>query len=166
MHFRACAEHTSGNDVISGHVTSCYFIPIRTPSGDVTSSNTCVMARSPLLPLKYALSYPDILLWYLDLGGHPINNPCKIYQGRQSSCPLWSSVKGIARVFNWLKCLGGIMHLKPTTGCQISTLIFENKLWRGVLYEYPMKNISRTQSSCPPLAKLKVLTGSLTDLSA
>jgi hypothetical protein len=24
------------------------------------------------------------------------------------------------------------MHLKPTAGCQISTLIFENKLWRGV----------------------------------
>jgi hypothetical protein len=23
-----------------------------------------------------------------------------------------------------LKCLGGIMHLKPTSGCQISTLIF------------------------------------------
>jgi hypothetical protein len=23
-----------------------------------------------------------------------------------------------------LKCLGGIMHLKPTAGCQISTLIF------------------------------------------
>jgi hypothetical protein len=50
MHFRACAEHTSGNDVTSGHVTSCYFIPVRTASGDVTSSNTCVMARSPLLP--------------------------------------------------------------------------------------------------------------------
>jgi hypothetical protein len=23
------------------------------------------------------------------------------------------------------------MYLKPTAGCQISTLIFENKLWRG-----------------------------------
>jgi hypothetical protein len=48
--------------VTSGHVTSCYFIPVRTASGHVTSSNTCVMARSPLLPLNYALSYPDILL--------------------------------------------------------------------------------------------------------
>ena len=28
MHFRACAEHTSGNDVTSGHVTSCYIIPV------------------------------------------------------------------------------------------------------------------------------------------
>jgi hypothetical protein len=31
-------------------------------SGDDTSSNACVMARYPLLPLNYALSYPDILL--------------------------------------------------------------------------------------------------------
>jgi hypothetical protein len=52
MHFRACAEHTSGNDVTSGHVTSCYFIPVRAASGDVTSSHACVMARSPLLPLR------------------------------------------------------------------------------------------------------------------
>ena len=58
------------------------------------------------------------------------------------------------------------MHLKPTAGCQISILIFENKLWRGGLYKHPIKNISRTQSSCPLLAKLKVLYGSLTDLSA
>ena len=46
----------------SGHVTSCDFNPVRAASGDVTSSNACVMARSPLLPLNYALSYPDILL--------------------------------------------------------------------------------------------------------
>jgi hypothetical protein len=117
VHFRACAEHTSGNDVTSGHVTSCYFTPVRATSGYVTSSNACVMARSPLIPLNYALSYLDILLWYLDLGGRPINNPWKIYQGRQSSCQLWTSVKGIARAFNWHKCLGGIMHLKPTAGC-------------------------------------------------
>jgi hypothetical protein len=41
-------------------------------------------------------------------------------------------------------CLGGIMHLKPTAGCQRSILIFENKLWREGLYKYPIKNISRT----------------------
>ena len=49
------------------------------------------------------------------------------------------------------------MHLKPTVGCQISTLIFINitlKIYQG------------RQSSCPPLAKLKVLPGSLSDLSA
>ena len=36
------------------------------------------------------------------------------------------------------------MHLKPTAECQISTLIFEKKMWRGGLYKYPMKNISKT----------------------
>jgi hypothetical protein len=58
------------------------------------------------------------------------------------------------------------MHLTPTAGFQISTLIFENKMWRGGLYKYPMNNISRTAKFCPPLAKLKVLPGTLTDLSA
>jgi hypothetical protein len=62
MHFRACAEYTSGIDVTSGQVTSCDVIPVRAASGDVTSSNACVMARSPLLPPNYAWSYPDILL--------------------------------------------------------------------------------------------------------
>ena len=109
----------------------------------------------PLLPLKYALSYPDILLWYLDLGGHPINNPWQIYQGRQSSCPLWPSVKGIARAFNWLKCLGGIMLLKPTARCQISTLIFENKLWRGVSINIPWKIYQERQSSSPLWISMK-----------
>ena len=37
------------------------------------------------------------------------------------------------------------MHLNPTAGFQISTLIFENKLWRGGLYKYPMKSISRME---------------------
>ena len=58
------------------------------------------------------------------------------------------------------------MHLKPIAGCQISTLIFENKLWRGGLYKYFIKIYQGRQSSCPLLAKLKVLPGSLTDLNA
>jgi hypothetical protein len=58
------------------HVTS---FPVWAASGDVTSSNACVMARSPLLSPKYALSYPDILLWYLDLGG-PYAYPMKNYR--------------------------------------------------------------------------------------
>ena len=58
------------------------------------------------------------------------------------------------------------MHLKRTAECQLSTLIFEKKMWRGGLYKYPMKNISRTAKFLPLLAKLKVLPGSLTDLSA
>jgi hypothetical protein len=32
----------------------------------------------------------------------------------------WDALSHLGR----LKCLGGIMHLKHTAGCQISTLIF------------------------------------------
>jgi hypothetical protein len=31
------------------------------------------------------------------------------------------------------------MHLKPTAGFQISTLIFEKKIVEGALYKYPME---------------------------
>jgi hypothetical protein len=33
------------------------------------------------------------------------------------------------------------MHLKPTAGCQISILIFEEILWRGVSINIPYKYI-------------------------
>jgi hypothetical protein len=69
-------------------------------------------------------------------------------------------------IFLWNINRGGIMHLKPTAGCQISILIFEKILWRGVLYKYPIKIYQERPSSCPLLAKLKVLPGSLTDISA
>ena len=52
------------------------------------------------------------------------------------------------------------MHLKRTAGCQISTLIFEKKLWRGVSINITCKIYQGRQSSCPLLAKLKVLPGS------
>jgi hypothetical protein len=51
--------------------------------------------------------------------------------------PTFGQVKGIARVFNWLKCLGGIMHLTPTAGFQNINFDFENKLWRGVSINIP-----------------------------
>jgi hypothetical protein len=57
------------------------------------------------------------------------------------------------------------MHLKPTAGFQISILIFEKKLWRGGLYKHPIKIYQGQQNSCPLLAKLKILHGSLTDVS-
>jgi hypothetical protein len=41
------------------------------------------------------------------------------------------------------------MHLKPTAGFQISTLIFEKKIVEGGLYEYHMENISRTAKFLP-----------------
>jgi hypothetical protein len=45
--------------------------------------------------------------------------------------------------------MGGFLHLMPTAGCQISILIFEEVFFvEWDLYEYPMKNILRTQSSC------------------
>ena len=41
------------------------------------------------------------------------------------------------------------MHLKPTAGCQISTLIFEKTIVEGGLCKYPMKNISKTAKFLP-----------------
>ena len=67
----------------------------------------------------------------------------------QSSWPLGVYVKGIARAFNKFKYLGGFLHLKPTVGCQISTLIFEKKIMEGCLYKYSMKNILRTAKFLP-----------------
>jgi hypothetical protein len=43
------------------------------------------------------------------------------------------------------------MHLKPTAGCQISTLIFEKNIVERGHYKYPMKNISRTSKFLPTL---------------
>ena len=46
---------------------------------------------------------------------------------RQSSSPLGVLIKCIAEGFNWFKFMGGFLHLKPTAGCQITTLIIEKK---------------------------------------
>ena len=92
-------------------------------------------------------------------GGTSINIPWKIYQGRQ--------IKGIVRVLNWLKSLGGIMYFKSTAGCQLSTLIFENKLWRvGSLWISHEKYIKHGKVLAHLGLRLKVLSGSLTDVSA
>jgi hypothetical protein len=42
------------------------------------------------------------------------------------------------------KCLGGILHLKLTAGCQILTLIFGFFFGGEGSYKYPMKNCQRT----------------------
>jgi hypothetical protein len=55
------------------------------------------------------------------------------------------------------------MHLKPTAGCQISILIFEKKLWRGVS-NYPLKYIKNGNVLAHFGLRLKVLPGSLADL--
>jgi hypothetical protein len=58
------------------------------------------------------------------------------------------------------------MHLKPTVGGQISTLIFENKLWMGVSINIQYKYIKDGKILAHFQLRLKVLPGSLTDLSA
>jgi hypothetical protein len=83
-------------------------------------------------------------LWYLDLLGDPINIPLKIGKGLQSSFSLGVYIKGIDRTFNWHKCLGGILHFKPTAGCQILILIY-GFFSGGGPYKYPMKNCQRTE---------------------
>jgi hypothetical protein len=47
------------------------------------------------------------------------------------------------------------MHIKPTAGCQISTLIFEKIIVEGDLYKYPLKNISRTAKFLPTCVQIK-----------
>ena len=86
-------------------------------------------------------------IWKQIVDGVSINIPWQIYQGRHSSCPRWAQIKGSARALNWLKCLGGIMHLKPTAWCQISTLIF----WfgRGDPIHIPWTNTEGWQNSLP-----------------
>ena len=64
-------------------------------------------------------------LWYLDFPmGGAINLPLKITKRQQNSFSIEFYLKDIARTVNWVKCQGRILHLKPTAGCQISTLIF------------------------------------------
>ena len=56
--------------------------------------------------------------------GGPFKYLFKNCRGTAKFFPTWVYIKGISRTFKWHKCLGGFMHLKPTAGCQISTLIF------------------------------------------
>jgi hypothetical protein len=46
------------------------------------------------------------------------------------------------------------MHLKPTEGYEISILIFEKNCGGG-LYNYPIKNISRTAKFLPTFGLVK-----------
>jgi hypothetical protein len=102
------------------------------------------------LAKRWARTLPFLIYFLWDIYRDPPNNlfsSIKIdisYLAVGLRCIIppryWSQLKTRA-VFNWLKCLGVIMHLKPTAECQISTLIFEKKLWRGGLYKYHMKNI-------------------------
>jgi hypothetical protein len=83
------------------------------------------------------------------LEGVSINIPWNINLGRQSFYPLGVSINGIGGTFDWQKYLGGFLHVKPTAGCQISTLIFDFFCFGGGLYKYSMKNILRTANFLP-----------------
>jgi hypothetical protein len=76
-------------------------------------------------------------IWKQIVEGCLYKYPMKNISRTAKFLPIFGKVKSIFRVFNWLKCLGGIMHFKPTEGCQISTLIFENKLWKGFSINIP-----------------------------
>jgi hypothetical protein len=108
-------------------------------------------------------------------GGRKLCRPWYIFHGIFIETPLhnlfsnikvdiWHPAVGLRCIIPPRHFLGGIMHLKPTAGCQISIFIFEKKLWRGFSINIPWKIYQGRQSSCPPLPKLKVLPGSLTDL--
>ena len=58
------------------------------------------------------------------------------------------------------------MHLKPTAGCQISILIFEEILWRGVSINISSKYIKDGKVLAHLGVRLKILPRSLTDVSA
>ena len=58
------------------------------------------------------------------------------------------------------------MHLTPTAGFQNINFDIWKQIVEGGLYEYPIKIYEGRQSSCPLLAKLMVLPGSLSDFSA
>jgi len=77
--------------------------------------------------------------------------------------------KGIVRAFNWRKCLCGFLHLKPTAGRQISTLILEmffcEREGRSLLISHD-KYIKNGKVLTHSGFKSKVLPGPLTDLSA
>jgi hypothetical protein len=58
------------------------------------------------------------------------------------------------------------MLLKPTTGCQISTLISENQFWREVSINIPCKYIKDGKVLANLELRLKEFPASLTDISA
>jgi hypothetical protein len=58
------------------------------------------------------------------------------------------------------------MHLTPTAGFQNINFDIWKQIVEGVSINIPWKIYQGRQSSCPLLANLKVLSGSLTDLSA
>ena len=152
--------------IIDGKVLAHLGFQSNVLAGPLTdwSASVSFCTSSPQQGVKYQLWYLNFVLWRRV----SINIPWKLYKRRQSSCALGVKIKGIARAFHWLNCLGGFLHLKPTAGCQISTLIFEfifvyggGSLW--ISYE---KYIKDGKVLAHLGLQSKVLTGPLTDWSA
>ena len=95
--------------------------------------------------------------------GGPYKYPLNNCRGTAKFFHTWVYIKGIVRIFKWLKCFGGILHLKPTAGCPISTLIFG---LRGGAINIPWKIAEGRQIFSHLGLKSKVLSEPLTDLSA
>jgi hypothetical protein len=87
----------------------------------------------------------NIDFWYLDFGGS-YKYPMKNCQRTAKFFPTWGLIQRYCPGFIWIQCLGGILHLQPTAGCQICTLIFE--FWVGP-NKYPMNNCQRTEKFIP-----------------
>jgi hypothetical protein len=89
----------------------------------------------------------------VDIWHHAVGLSCKNPPRHlcQLKAPLGVSIKGISRDFNWLKCLGGFLHLKTTVGCQISTLIFDFFYGCGVSINIPWKIYPKWSRTLPSL---------------
>jgi hypothetical protein len=117
-------------------------------------------------------------LWRGDIYKYPIKNISRTAK----FLPTFGQVKGIVRVFNSWYSVHGIFIKTPSTfffsnikvdiwhsavdlRCIIPPRHWSQLKTRTIPLNY-LKIYQGRQSSCPPLAKLKVLSGSLTDLSA
>ena len=145
------------------HVTS---FPVRAASGDVTSSNPCVIACSPLLPPKYALSCPEILLWNLDLGGSLLITHEKISKDGKVLAHLVFQSKVLAGPLTDLSAWVGFCTSSPQQGVkyQLWYLIFF--YGGGSLWISHEKYIKDGKVLDHLEFKSKVLHGPLTDLSS
>jgi hypothetical protein len=108
-------------------------------------------------------------LWYLIfLVGGVYEYPMKNILRTQSSWPLGVSIKGIVRVFNWLKCLGGFLQ-KPQAHSRLSNINFDIWIFScggGSLLISDEKIIKDGKVLTHLGNQSKVLVGSLTDWSA
>jgi hypothetical protein len=108
----------------------------------------------------------NIDIWIFFCAGGLYKYPMKNILRTAKFLLTWVSVKGIVWAFTWLRCLGGCLHLKPTVGCQISTLIFDFFCGGGSLWISYEKYIKDGKVLAHLGLQSKILAGLLTDWSA